>query len=145
MTQNQNEVSNGTIWNRIPKYNKYAAVHFNVGDLAALQIYDKLNVERGFYTTKGNNWGKLWSNNTRRKGDINVKERRKILRDKDFQVLFFRGNPIKFLFLQLLLTQCHQVICQYKTFSAFLCWFSIQAAATSQVLMLPLLHASYIV
>ena len=63
-TQNQNESFNGMIWNRIPKsrFIKYrqfamaifdAAAHFNIGNLATLMIYDKLNIERGYYTIRG--------------------------------------------------------------------------------------------
>ena len=63
-TQNANEAFNGTIWNRIPKtrFIKYkqfqmdvhdAAVHFNIGNLTTLLIYDKLVIERGYYTTTG--------------------------------------------------------------------------------------------
>ena len=59
-TQNQNESFNGMIWNRVPKsrFIKYkqfataifdATAHFNIGNLATLMIYDKLDNERGYY------------------------------------------------------------------------------------------------
>ena len=52
------------VWSRVPKtrFMKYkqfsaavydAAVHFKVGNIATLLIYDKLHIDRGFYTTKG--------------------------------------------------------------------------------------------
>ena len=63
-TQNQNECFNGMIWRRTPKdrfvkkttfelavYD--AASHFNVGNLATLLLYDKVGIERGYYTTLG--------------------------------------------------------------------------------------------
>ena len=61
--QNQNESFNGMIWNRVPKsrFIKYkqfattifdATAHVNIGNLATLMIYDKLDIERGYYTTK---------------------------------------------------------------------------------------------
>ena len=63
-TQNQNEVFNGTIWNRVPKIRFIsfkvfelsvldAVSHFNIGNLATLLIYDKVGIHRGYYTTKG--------------------------------------------------------------------------------------------
>ena len=62
-TQNQNESFNGLIW-RSPKdrfvkittfeFAVYDAVtHFNIGNLASLILYDKVNIERGYYTTLG--------------------------------------------------------------------------------------------
>ena len=59
---NQNETFNGTIWNSIPKsrftgyYKQFglgvldAADHFNIGNLATLLMYDKMGMQRGFYT-----------------------------------------------------------------------------------------------
>ena len=58
-----------------------ADAHFNVGNLATLLIYDKLNVERGFYTTQGcidDNYCRV--NNMSRKSYNNFEGRRKILR-----------------------------------------------------------------
>ena len=59
--QNQNGSYNGMIWKRIPKgtfvmrtqfeIGVYDSVgHFNIGNLATLLIYDKSNIERGYYT-----------------------------------------------------------------------------------------------
>ena len=61
-TQNQNESFNGTIWNKIPKTNYVApevfelsvldvVVHFNIGNLGTLHIFDKLGIERGYFAT----------------------------------------------------------------------------------------------
>lgn len=91
-TQNQNESFNGMIWNRVPKayFIKYkqfaaaifdAAAHFNRGNLATLMIYDKLNIERGYYTTKGciaGNTARI--KNARRKNSVEFQGRRKFLR-----------------------------------------------------------------
>ena len=52
------------ICNRVPKsrfikYKQFATatvddtVHFNIGNLSTLMIYDKLDIERGYYTNKG--------------------------------------------------------------------------------------------
>ena len=30
-----------------------AVAHFNIGNLATLHIFDKVNIERGYYTTLG--------------------------------------------------------------------------------------------
>ena len=91
-TQNANEAFNGTIWNRIPKtrFIKYkqfqmavhdAAAHFNIGNLATLLIYDKLDIERGYYTTTGcleNDNQRV--KNVRRQSTSYVKTRRCIVR-----------------------------------------------------------------
>ena len=61
-TQNQNESFDRMIWNNVPKnrfmkYKKFATAifdataHFNIGNLATLMISDKLDIERGYYTT----------------------------------------------------------------------------------------------
>ena len=54
-TQNQNESFNGLIWRRTPKdrFVYDAVIHFNIGNLATLLIFDKVNIERGCYTTLG--------------------------------------------------------------------------------------------
>ena len=60
-TQNKNVSFNGLIWRRIPKdqFVKLttfefavhdAVTHFNIGNLASLILYDKVNIERGYYT-----------------------------------------------------------------------------------------------
>ena len=91
-TQNQNESFNGMIWNRVPKsrFNKYkqfataifdATAHFNIGNLAALMIYDKLDIERGYYPTKGcidDNCVRI--NNARRKSSDEYQGSRKFIR-----------------------------------------------------------------
>ena len=52
------------VWSRVPKtrFMKYkqfsaavydAVVHFKVGNIATLLIYNKLHIDRGCYTTKG--------------------------------------------------------------------------------------------
>ena len=62
-TEDHDESYNGMIWKRIPKYTfvkrtqfengVYDTVaHFNIGNLATL-IYDKSNIERGYYTVLG--------------------------------------------------------------------------------------------
>ena len=91
-TQNQNESFNGMIWNRVPKsrfikYKQFATVifdataHFNIGNLATLMIYDKLDIERGYYTTKGcidDNCVRI--NNARRKSSDEYQGCRKFIR-----------------------------------------------------------------
>ena len=91
-TQNQNEAFNGTIWNRIPKsrfvgYKQFemgvldAVAHFNIGNMATLLIYDKMGMERGFYTLKGcmnENTSRI--KNANRKDKESVKIRRRLLR-----------------------------------------------------------------
>ena len=63
-TQNQNESFSGMIWNSVPgvvssNVNNSqqlfvdATAHFHIGNLATLMVYDKLDIERGYYTTKG--------------------------------------------------------------------------------------------
>ena len=91
-TQNQNESYNSTIWHRIPKsifvsattfqlgvYD--AAAHFNVGNIASLQVYDEIGIERGCYTILGcseNNNERI--NNSLRKSSELYKSRRRQLR-----------------------------------------------------------------
>ena len=89
-THNQNESFNGMIWNRVPKsrfikYKQFATAifddtaHFNIGNLATL--YDKLDIERGYYTTKGcidDNCMRI--NNARRKSSDEYQGRRKFIR-----------------------------------------------------------------
>ena len=91
-TQNQNESYNSTIWHRIPKsifvsattfqlgvYN--AAARFNVGNIASLQVYDEIGIERGSYTILGwseNNNERI--NNSLRKSSELYKSRRRQLR-----------------------------------------------------------------
>ena len=91
-TQNANVAINGTIWNRIRKtrFIKYkqfqmavhdAAVHFNIGNLATLFIYDKLDIERGYYTTPGClEHDNQRVKNARRQSTSYVKTRRCIVR-----------------------------------------------------------------
>ena len=63
-TRNQNESYNGMIWHRIPKtilissttfdigvYD--AAAHFNPGNMATLEIFDEIGIERGSFTILG--------------------------------------------------------------------------------------------
>ena len=63
-TQNQNESFNNLIWERVPKTNfvgfvpletaVYDAVaHFNCGKQSVLNIYEKLGLEAGHFTTVG--------------------------------------------------------------------------------------------
>ena len=58
-----------------------AVVHFNIGNLATLLIYDKMGMERGFYTMNG-----CLNENTRRIKNANRKDtesvtiRRRLLR-----------------------------------------------------------------
>ncbi|XP_065641660.1 uncharacterized protein LOC136073639 [Hydra vulgaris] len=91
-TQNQNESFNATIWNRVPKDTfvklvqleiaAYDAVaHFNIGNLATLKIYDKMQMERGSYTELGckdKNRSRL--KNASRKNGEKYRMRRKFLR-----------------------------------------------------------------
>ena len=90
-TQTQNESFNGMIWNRVPKsrfikYKQFATAIFdatalNSGNFATLMIYDKLNIERGYYTTKGcidDNCMRI--NNARRKSSDEYQGRRKFIR-----------------------------------------------------------------
>ena len=91
-TQNQNEAFNGTIWNRIPKtrFVKFkvfelalfdAVAHFNIGNLATLLIFDKVGLERGYYTTKGClDDNKTRIENAKKKSMESVQIRRRILR-----------------------------------------------------------------
>ena len=91
-TQNQNEAFNGTIWNRIPKtrFVKFkvfelalfdAVAHFNIGILATLLIFDKMGLERGYYTTKGClDDNKTRIENAKKKSMESVQIRRRILR-----------------------------------------------------------------
>ena len=90
-TQNQNESFNGMICNRVHKsrFIKYiqfataifdATAHFNIGNLAILMIYDKLDIARGYYATKGcidDNCGRI--NNTCRKSSDEYQGRRKFI------------------------------------------------------------------
>ena len=90
--QNQNESFNGMIWNRVPKsrFIKYkqfataifdATAHFNIGNLAIPMIYDKIDIERGYYTTKScidDNCVRI--NNARRKSCDEYQGRRKFIR-----------------------------------------------------------------
>ena len=63
-TRNQNESFNGLIWRRTPKdrFVKMitfelavcdAVAHFNIGNHTTLHIFDKVNIERGYYPTLG--------------------------------------------------------------------------------------------
>ena len=91
-TQNQNESFNGLIWRRTAKdrfvkmttfelalYDVVA--HFNIGNLATLLIFDKVNIERGYCTTLGC----ITENNCRiqyakRQSSDSAKTRRRYLR-----------------------------------------------------------------
>ena len=58
-----------------------ATAHFNVGNLATRMIYDKLDIERGYYTTKNcidDNFVRI--NNARRKSSDEYQGRRKFIR-----------------------------------------------------------------
>ena len=58
-----------------------ATAHFNVGNLATRMIYDKLDIERGYYTTKsciGDNCVRI--NNARRKSSDEYHGRRIFIR-----------------------------------------------------------------
>lgn len=63
-TQNQNEAFNALIWRRIPKdtyvgFRQFeigvcdAVAHFNIGNLATIQIMEKLGMDSGYYTVSG--------------------------------------------------------------------------------------------
>ena len=88
--QNQNESFNGMIWNsRFIKYKQFATAifdataHFNIGNLATRMIYDKLDIERGYYTTKScidDNCVRI--NNARRKSSDEYQGRRKFIREE---------------------------------------------------------------
>ena len=63
-TQNQNEVLNGMIWNRIPKevfvgrnlleFGMFDAIsHFNIGSKTIIQLFAQLNIPIGKYTEEG--------------------------------------------------------------------------------------------
>ena len=89
-TQNQNEAFNGTVW--IPKQTfvklftfeigvNDAVSHFNIGNMATLLIYDKLGLERGYWTEKGsydNNIDQI--KNSNRKSTESNRARRRQLR-----------------------------------------------------------------
>ena len=93
-TQNQNESYNGMIWKRIPKdtfvkrtqfeigvYDSVA--HFNIGNLATLLIYDKSNIERGYYTVVGCTEDNQYrTKNAKRLSSDTFKSRRRFLRGK---------------------------------------------------------------
>ena len=58
-----------------------ATAHFNIGNLATRMIYDKLDIERGYYTTKScidDNFVRI--NNARRKSSDEYQGRRKFIR-----------------------------------------------------------------
>ena len=58
-----------------------ATAHFNIGNLATRMIYDKLDIERGYYTTKScidDNFVRI--NNARRKSSDGYQGRRKFIR-----------------------------------------------------------------
>lgn len=58
-----------------------AAVHFNVGNLGTLLLYDKMNIDRGFYTTKGClRENKTRISNALRKSSSFYQDRRKRIR-----------------------------------------------------------------
>ena len=93
-TQNQNESFDGLIWRRTPKdrfvklttfgFAVYDAVtHFNIGNLASLILYDKVNIERGYYTPLGcisDNETRI--SNSVRQSSNKQKTRRRYLRGK---------------------------------------------------------------
>ena len=90
-TQNQNESFNGMIWQRIPKGVRVNAAtfemrvydalsHFNLGNIATVNIYNYLGFHSGHYTLFGldcNN--KKWVNNYIRKSTEVDKNRRRYL------------------------------------------------------------------
>ena len=91
-TQNQNESFNSMVWHRVPKdvrvnastfeFGVYDAVaHFNLGNMATLNISDELGMEKGFYTTSGcqkENVTRI-RNSVRKGSDLYIK-RRQLLR-----------------------------------------------------------------
>ena len=93
-TQNQNESYNGMIWKRIPKdtfvkrtqfeigvYDSVA--HFNICNLATLLIYDKSDIERGYFTVLGcTEDNKYRMKNAKRLSSDKFKTRRRFLRGK---------------------------------------------------------------
>ena len=111
-TQNQNESFNGLIWRRTPKDRfvqmttfelaVYDAVaHFNIGNLATLLIFDKINIERGYYTTLGciteNN---CRIQNAKRQSSDSAKTRRRYLRgQKEVEVTIRIRLKVKFTLL----------------------------------------------
>ena len=111
-TQNQNESFNGFIWRRTPKDRfvkmttfelaVYDAVaHFNIGNFATLLIFDKVNIERGYYTTLGciteNN---CRIQNAKRQGSDSAKTRRRYLRgQKEVEVTIRIRLKVKFTLL----------------------------------------------
>ena len=83
-TQKQNEAFNGIIWNRIPKsrfvgYKQFemdvldGVVHFNIGNLATVLIFDQMGMERGFCTMNG-----CLNENTRRITNANRKDTKSV-------------------------------------------------------------------
>ena len=58
-----------------------AAVHCNIGNLATLLIFDKMGIEKGFYSTNDCIEGNIQRiNNAKRKDSEGVKIRRRMLR-----------------------------------------------------------------
>ena len=91
-TQNQNESFNGTIWRRVPKHTcvglrqfelgVYDAVsHFNVGNKAALLMYEKLGMKSDANTISGlrdGNFNRL--SNAKRQSTDNSRYKRRLAR-----------------------------------------------------------------
>ena len=93
-TQNCNESFNGMVWNRIPKERFVklktfeigvhdSIIHFNVGALATLLVYDEVGVERGYWTIKGcESENRMRLNTSLRKTTESAKTQRRKLRGR---------------------------------------------------------------